>query len=71
MWDFFLEKLCRCLPASGAFFFLLNPAIAQIEIPSVLVVAPPAEISPDLATQQSLFSRYGGQRVLLSREISG
>jgi iron complex outermembrane recepter protein len=39
---------------------LLTPAIAQKEFPAVIVVGQPAEIAPDLATQQSLLSRYAG-----------
>jgi hypothetical protein len=46
---------------SGAFcFFLLISAIAQTEFPSVVVVGHPAKLLPDLATEQSLISRYAG-----------
>lgn len=53
--------------ASGVFsFLLLISGIAQNEFPTVVVVGhPPAEISPDLATQQSLFSRYAGAATIV------
>src|ERR1700720_4233819 len=51
----------------GAFsLFLLISAIAQNEIPGVIVVGhPTAEISPDLATQKSLLSRYAGAATIV------
>jgi len=52
--------------AVAAFSFcLLVSAIAQNEFPAVIVVGQPAEISPDLATQQSLLSRYAGAATIL------
>jgi hypothetical protein len=53
------------LVSGTLFFFLLISAIAQIELPSVIVVGHPAEISPDLAAQQSLFSRYAGAATIV------
>ena len=48
--------------ASGALFLCVHiSAMAQNQLPAVIVVSHvPAEISPDLATQQSLFARYAG-----------
>jgi hypothetical protein len=46
-------------------FSLLISAMAQTEFPAVVVVGQPAEISPDLATQKSLLSRYAGAATIV------
>jgi iron complex outermembrane receptor protein len=51
--------------AAAISFCLLVSAIAQNEFPAVVVVGQPAEISPDLATQQSLLSRYAGAATIV------
>jgi iron complex outermembrane receptor protein len=58
-------KKSRTIATAAVSFFFLISAIAQNDFPAVIVVGQPAEISPDLATQQSLLSRYAGSGTIV------
>ena len=64
-WNWAHRGMSLALISGAVSFFLLISAIAQNELPTVIVVGHPPEISPDLETQQSLLSRYAGAATIV------